>query len=223
MVTEVGNRLNLTSQDSKVRIGQRINDRYRRVTSSIGLITSRRIMVDLELNSTTNTELPEITIENLEKVLRVTTTGDGQTIRVLREAFYDDLTRIPTANGKPKAYAIKRMGARQVIIVVDSFTPEEDFTLHVEGYDVTDVLADDAEPYIPSDFHDILVEGAMSDEYKKLEKTDLSRDSELRYTQRLSDLRMFIAKSAYLDIVQGKNKPSRLWLGPWFSRITLWE
>jgi hypothetical protein len=44
----------------------------------------------------------------------------------------------------------------------------------------------------------------MAGEYRKMEKLSLMQDAEANYEKRLSDLRMWIAKSAYLDVVQGK-------------------
>jgi hypothetical protein len=55
-----------------------------------------------------------------------------------------------------------------------------------------------------------------------MEKYQLAADRENKFQQRLSDMRMFIAKSGYLDIAQGKDKPSQTWYRPWYSRITTW-
>ena len=55
----------------------------------------------------------------------------------------------------------------------------------------------------------------------KTQLTTLAQAQEQKYEMRLSDLRMFIARSSYLDIVQGKDKPRQLWYRPWYSRITI--
>jgi len=223
MVNDVMDRLNLTSTDARDRIRIRVNDRYRRVTSAIGLNTSRRFTKDVTIPAG-NTALPDVLIEGMEKVVRITRTPDGQSgITVLPQVTYDEIDNVATVDGNPQRWAIKRMGAGQVIISLDSYPTTTDLTLHVEGYDIADTLADDMEPFFPSDFHDILIEGAMSDELRKMEKPQLAQIAEQNYERRLSDLRMFIAKSSYLDIFQGKNRPRSLGYRPWTSRTGLYN
>lgn len=215
-------RLNLTSDDARTRVGLRINDRYRRVTSSIGLQVSRRTVVDLAVDPTDpDSELPDLKISNMEKVLKVTRIVNDS-VFLLKELTYDEITLVSSPDANPHAFAVKRMGNNYVIITLDT-TPTTAFTLRVEGYEIAPDLADNIEPVFPLDFHDILVEGAMSDELRKMEKPQLAQISESKYEQRLSDLRMFIAKSAYLDIAQGKDKPGQLWYRPWFNRISVYE
>lgn len=238
LVRDTAKRLNLTSQEAFERIGERINDRYKRVTSSIGLITSRRQVETFTIdpaapgNSTDGVDafqLPDLTFTGFEKILRITTTLSGAgpndaSVLVLKQLTFDEIKNVNRFLDRlPRAWAQKRMGAHQVTITLDSYTSTTEFDLTVEGYDVADVLADDAEPFFPTDFHDILVEGALADELMKMEKPQLSMVREQKYESRLSDLRMFIAKSAYLDIAQGKDKPSQLWYRPWFSRVSMWD
>lgn len=224
MVEDVASRLNLTSIEAKQRIGIRINDRYKRVTSSIGMITSRRQESPITVDASILTTLPDLLIDGMEKVLRITYTAEDGRTRVMKQLTYDEMKNVgPFPNRLPRAFAIKRMGAHEVTITLDSWLVSVPFDLQVEGYDVADVLADDAEPFLPEDFHDILVEGAMSDELRKMEKPDLAAIAEGKYEQRLSDLRMFIAKNAYMDVAQGRDKPAQLWYRPWFSRISMWD
>ncbi len=219
---EVMDRMNLTSTDAASRVGREINEIYKRVTSSIGLITSRRVMIDVDLDaSAIDSTLPEFDVTPCEKILRITINFPDQTIRVLKELTYDDVTNLPaytaSASASPNFYAIKRMGPQTVTAVIDAY-PTDPFTLHVEGYDLASTLSDDQEPFMPEDFHDLIVEGVMSIELRKMEKPSLAQISEQRYNERLSDLRMFISKSAYQDIVQGINKPGFFWQMPWYGR-----
>lgn len=217
-------RLNLTSPEAQARIGRFVNARYKRVTSGIGLQTSRRTTVNVTVDPTDpESTLPEYTVENLEKILKITMTAGAGGILVLKEKMYDEITVMATNNRFPRAWAPKRMGLGTVTIVFDSFPPDQTFDLKIEGYQIPETLEDDQEPFLPTDFHDLLIEGAMSDELRKMEKPQLAAISENTYNERLSDLRMFIAKSAFLDIAQGKDKPGQLWYRPWYSRVSIWN
>ncbi len=69
------------------------------------------------------------------------------------------------------------------------------------------VLGASDTPTFPEQFHDILVYGAMAIELDKMEKPDRQAAAEARFQGRLSELRFFIATSAYLTIYQGKTGP----------------
>lgn len=224
IVAEVADRLNLTSSAAMIRIGKYVNKRYRWVTSGIGLQTSRRVVLDVEIDPTdVGSTLPEYTFTDIEKILKITMTADNGGVTVLKEKTYDEITMIGTISRLPRSWAVKRMGSGEVIVVFDSFPATDTFTVHVEGYEIPEVLEDDMEPYLPASFHDILVEGAMSDEYMKMEKPGMAQAAEAIFTQRYSDLRMFIATSAWKDIAQGKDKPGQLWFRQWFSRVSIWN
>lgn len=221
IVEEVMDRLNLTSEDARTRIERRVNDRYRRVTSAIGLQTSRRLVQDIEYDPTdVDSELPLITVAGIQKVHNIKIEDDDGGVTLLKEITFDDMTSKPTNSAQPRAWAYKLIGNDEVVLQLDAY-PTTAFTLKIEGHENAIDLVGDLEPYFPEDFHDILVEGAMSDELRKMEKMQLAQIAESNYERRLSDLRMFIAKSAYLDIYQGKNKPNRYWLGQWMNRTTI--
>lgn len=221
IVAKVMKRMNLTSSDATTRIGEFVNERYRQATSSIGLEPVR-------LQATTVTfaagyaGLPEITANDYDKINRVQlldTTVTPSTTRTLKEMTYDELTSMPTNNGLPHAYAIKLMAAHSVTYVIDAY-PTTAFSLRLDGYSRLQDASGSAEPIFPEDFHDLLIHGAMADELRKMEKPQLAQTAEGKYDGRVSDLRMFIAKSAYLDIAQGKDKPSVSWYRPWYSRVS---
>lgn len=221
IVADVMSRLNLSSKDAENRIGVRVNDRYRRIVSSIGLSTSKILIKGITVDPIVNTSLPDLTIEDMEKVIRIILVNSSNTQRVLEQLTYDDATKFHLVSRLPNAWAVKRMGASSCTITFDAFPATSTFDISVEGLEITDILADDAVPVFPVDFHDILIEGAMSDELRKMEKPDLASIAESNYERRLSDLRMFIAKSAYMDIYQGRNKPS-YWYKNGFNR-TFWN
>jgi hypothetical protein len=202
-------KLNLTSDEARTRIGEDVNERYKRVTSSIGLITSRRTKIDVVVDPTSVTSiLPDLEIDGIEKVLKISCMV-GTRPRLLDELTYEEITDRAAADATPTAFAVKLMGSQMVTIRLNAFPSTTTFTLSVEGYDLADVLDDSAEPAFPEDFHDILIEGALADELNKMEKPQLAQMREARFESRLSDLRMFIAKSAYLDIQQGKRSTDR--------------
>ena len=215
IVQEVADHLNLTSDDAMNRIGRRVNKRYKWVTSAIGVDTSKRIINDFTVdNSDPDTELPDYLVLACEKVTKIQliTEEDGDIIRTLDHVLFSELTEENTFNSLPTMWADKRMGSQSCTIRFDNFYDGQPFYIRVEGLEITDTLSDDAEPAFPESFHDILVEGAISDELRKMEKNDKAKEAEARYEQRLSDLRMFIAKSAWKDIMQAKYKPRYPWL-----------
>lgn len=223
IVSRVMNRLNLTSPDARNRVGDAVNDRYKQVTSSVGVNTSRTTVVPLTVDpqDTVNfPDLPEVTITTLEKISKIVLLALTGSI-LLKEVTYDELSNIPTAAATPEMWGVKRMGAHEVTFVFNAVPAMEEFTINITGYEIADELVSTMEPFFPEDFHDILVHGAMSDELRKMEKAALAAIAEKKFEDRLGDLRMFIAKSAYLDIAQGKNKPTSLWYRPWYSRVTI--
>ena len=218
LVSDVMERLNLTSLDARERVGRRVNTRYRRVVSSIGLQTSQRVIGTLSINPVLYPDLPELTLTDMEKVWRIRLNPPAGGIRTLQEVTYDEIDNTPTVSGQPRSWAVKNMGPAEVTIVLDAF-PTDTFNLTIEGYDRVIDLEGSQEPFFPEDFHDVLVEGVMSDELRKMEKAGLAKIAEDNFALRLSDLRLFIAKSGYKDTFQGKTKPTQLWYRPWYSRV----
>ncbi len=211
MVDEVKDRLNLTSIEAEIRIEAHINSRYRRATAGTGLLTSRRLTSDLDLDGATPGTLPLITIEDYEKILKIQIdNGVGARPTTLIQLTWDELSNKSQTTGLPRYWALKRSGAGFVIIQIDGY-PATTFTLKLEGYDIADTLTTGAEPYIPTDYHYILIEGAIADELRKMEKYQEAKIHEDIWTMGLSDMRYFLAKSSYLEIKQGKNKLSRSW------------
>lgn len=222
VVDEVMERLNLTSLDARERVGRRVNTRYRKVVSSVGMQTSQRISTSVLCHGLTDTDLPVVVVPFIEKIYRITMSISGG-VRVLKEKSFDEIDNVATVTGGyPTAWAVKTLGPSEVTIKLDAY-PAVDFTLIVEGYDKVIDMEGSQEPFFPEDFHDILVEGAMSDELRKMEKPALAQIAENSYLQRLSDLRFFIAKSGYTDIAQGKNRPGQTWYRPWYTRSGLYN
>lgn len=218
IVQRVMDRLNLTSLDAQARIGQEVNDRYRRITTSIGFTPTRFTSVDLACDpAEVGTTLPDVTITDISKVLKVMLLV-GTKLKRLHEVTPTEISDREVARADPYKYCVKRMNSQSVTITLNAY-PTTTFTLRIEGYQVIINLTDDDEPAMPEDFHDILIFGACADELRKMEKYNEAKDYEVQFESRCSDLRYFIAKSQYLRIYQGKLSQTRPWnqyrLGYW--------
>ncbi len=200
IVTEIMDRLNLTSSTATTRIGRIVDRYYLRATVAIGVAGTSRRLFDQE--GITIIADPEVEFSLMEKITRIYYLTDGEK-QFLTEVTIDELRDLDLESGDtPERYAVKEMGAMHVIIYLD-FIPETEFSLFADGYGTASVLDDEDQPIFPESFHNLLVEGPLKDEYKKLEKVDLARESRGEYEQILADLRMWAAKSAYLKIQQG--------------------
>lgn len=198
IVADIKTRLNLTSTDATTRIGLAVNRLYKSITSSIGLNVTRRTQVQANCSIGIQT----LSFTGIEKVIAVIDKSSGSD-RHLDEQSVDELKVNGVAGDTPTAFAVYRMNANTVQILLNVI-PQTALTLYADGYVQAPTLSGSQEPAFPESFHDILTEGVMYDELRKLEKADLAKMAKATYEQRVSDLRMFIAKSAFQDIYRGK-------------------
>lgn len=198
LVSEVCERLNLTSDEARSRVGRHLNNRYRRVTSGIGLESSRRTEVD----ATATIGETTLTFEGIEKILAVIDRSSGKDI-VLEEVTPYEIVERPLRGEPPRLFAVTNMHPDSIDIQVDCEATTA-YTLYAKGITSNSTMSGSDIPDFPESFHDLLVFGAMADEYRKMEKVELARDAEADFERRVSDLRMFIAKSAYMDLTQGR-------------------
>jgi hypothetical protein len=209
IVSAICERLNLTSIESVARVGRYVNDRYRRLTSSVGLNTSRRT-TDTQ-NTVIGDQRVTFALEKLEIVYSVV---DGKR-RVLRERSYDFWRNSDTdspSSGDSDWYAIETSGAATVTIVL-GYTPTAVEAIKADGLGPATTLSGIQVPAFPADFHDALIFGGLSDEYHKLANPNQAVYFEQMYEQRVSELRYFLAKSAYLEQHQGR--PRRMGSEEW--------
>jgi hypothetical protein len=200
IVNEIADRLNLTSDDALNRIGRGVNRHYKRITSSVGLVVARRAVV----SATASLGSQYLTFSGIEKVISVYDDSSGS-VRVLPEVTFDQLRNQNATTGSPTCYAIARMGSGSVTVFLDCLAQTE-FELKADGHETASELSGSQEPSFPESFHDILVEAVLGDELRKLEKSDLAAAADVAAQRLLSDLRMWIAKSGYLNIQQGGAK-----------------
>jgi hypothetical protein len=207
IIQEVCEGLNLSSDEAKSRVARRLNARYRRVTSSIGLDTTRRAVVSKAATIGVST----ITFTGVEKLLTVYTVN-GTVNTLLEQITPDDmLSETVVSDNTPTKYAIYRVYPTSIDVKINSVPSGSGFTLYAEGETTQTTLAGSAQPQFPESFHDILVFGVMADEYRKMEKIQLAQAAEQDYEHRLSDLRMWIAKTSWMDVYQGKNQSAKWW------------
>lgn len=206
IVNAAAGRLNLTSAEALARLGGFVNERYRRLTSSTGLNTSRRATV----SAVTTASNPRLTL-GLEKLETVYVT-DGGVRRVVRQITYDEWRNrtvwTPRA-GDVWEYAEETTGPSSVTIVLHP-TPAAAVTVSADGLANASTLSGTDVPNFPADFHDALVFGAVADELEKLERPKQANQFEGRYESRVADLRYFLAKSATLSLRQGGARPRLL-------------
>jgi hypothetical protein len=198
IVSEVCEKMNLTSDEAKSRVSRNVNTRFRRATSSIGMAPSRFVQVSTV--ATIGNRV--LTFTGIEKIIAVIDKTSGIDIP-LAQITTDEMHITVIKTDPPRKFAVQRMHNNSVDIIVNT-TPSSNFTLYADGHVVLGTITGTQSPDFPESFHDCLVFGAMADEYRKMEKVQLAHDCEEDYERRLSDLRMWIAKSAYLDLYQGR-------------------
>lgn len=208
MVFHIADAMNLQSAETKARIGRNINIRYKRITSSIGLITSRRVEVPEDVTAGSRF----VTFSGIEKIDTVFYINDNKNI-ILDELTHDEMLATTIRTWPPQAFSVFSTTTNTVTIMLDCEPGvDDDVTLFAHGLADASTLTGTDSPAIPESFHDILIHGAMADEYKRMEKKDYATDCERLFNDRVSDLRLFIAKSGYLTIYPGKHsKPDDWW------------
>lgn len=205
---QIMKRLNLTSSEARARIKDEINDKYRELTSSVNLKRTRFSNVNVAVTGGT----PTVTLSN---VARLNTLYDPvfllNTLKQIPLERIREMDAAQSATGIPDHYAIVGHNASSVTIVLYP-VPSANNTLKADVLALaSDLSADGDVPVFPEDYHDILVDAVLADEYYKLEKDSLGDRAEQRATKRTSDLRYFIAKSAFLHTVpQDRGAPGQL-------------
>lgn len=196
IVGEVLATLNLTSTEATARVGRAVNAWHRRVTSGIGMNTARRLSVTQACTLGVQT----VTFEGITSIERVRDLSTG-TLRTLDEVLYDEIRRTTPGTADPRKFAIVTKDATSVTIYLDA-VPQDTRELTADGLGNTSTLSGSMEPVFPEDFHDILVLGALSDEYRKMDKRAPAKDTLEEAERRMGELRMYLAKTEGLRIRQ---------------------
>ena len=198
--TAVMESLNLTSQEASARVDREINRKIREVQSSVRLTLTRRAIA----SGTTTSGSVNMTVSGA-KILDV---YDKDFLkRPLGQVSLYTLRNMDADQdvvGPPYLWAEALRGATSTLIELYPKPTSDAAVLFFDILDNATDLTDDAdEPAFPADFHDLLIDGVRYEELRKMEKMlPLATEAEKRFQRRISDLRYFIAKSAYLKTRQ---------------------
>lgn len=205
LVEYIAESLSIPSPEAKTRIGRELNVRYKQVTTAIGMPSTRRE----ELSTAATIGSRFITFTGAEKLDAVFRKVGTKNI-MLDELTDDEMLVAPIRTQPPTLFSIYTVAPASVTLKLDC-VPTTTFTLyaHVIG-DATTLTGND-QPAFPESFHDVLIHGVRADEYRRKEKDDKAKEAEMIFGNRLSDLKMFIAKSAYLRIYRGKHAEAEEW------------
>lgn len=202
IVTEIMDRANLSSSTATTRVGRRVNSHYKRVTAELGIApVTRRTSV----TQAATVASPSITFSNIEQVERVidaTTTPDT----ILEEVSFDEIRQVePASSDTVTKFAREALGSTSVTLRFDvKFATTKNIT--AEGYGKKATLSGTDVPAFPETFHDILVESVLYEEYKKLEDMKSATDSKEEAKRILSQLKLWVATSAYRANRQGRDQ-----------------
>lgn len=204
IVATVAKRCNLTSAEALLRIGDEVNERYKWIATSIGFNTIARRVA--KATTTIGDRYlvfgPGNGILGVQKSLSVFNAGFNPPL-VMGEITFDQMRNQVPGTDPAQQYAISEMGAKSVTIYLGS-SPSTAYELSMDCLASVATLQGADEPAFSENYHDILIYGAMASEYDKLEKAVLADKKEKQFEGRMAELRLFIAKSAYLNIYQNR-------------------
>jgi hypothetical protein len=205
-------RTNLTSTTARTRVKEFINERLRRIATStncgrlrMGTVSINTVADNNAITTTGLVHIKAVTIPLENAIL------DERTVEQLR-TYDPDVSE----NGVPRFYAVRKINATTLELML---YPEPDaiYAVSIDGILTgTDLSADGDVAGLPEDFHDVLIFGALADEYPHLSDTENSLIFEGKYEARLKDLRYFLAKSAWLRRTEPGRDP---WLYWWLPGI----
>jgi hypothetical protein len=190
-------RLGLTAESQRLRIRDEINDRLRQVTSTLNLGRTRRASKTFTTVSGTATVVAS-GISTLETLYDPTTRK-----RPLEEVSMPWIRARDAASsvtGAPEVYAVQTH-TNDVLTLRLYPKPDAVYSLLADVFATgTELDSPEDEPAFPSDFHDLLVDGVLADEYNRVEKArPMAQAHEAKFEKRLSELRLHVARSAWLS------------------------
>lgn len=204
IVYDVMDRLNLSAASAQDRIGRSVNERYKQLCASMGIQTSAR--------STTPVTSPTVigsrnvtfgsATTKVQKIITVFDATISPAVGVFTERSVDHLRNQSDSGDRSREFAVLAMGAFTVTIFLGG-TPTTVRTLSADVELNKATLAGTDVPAFAEAYHNILTTYGMSIELEKMEKKDAAREKKAESEYLASELRMYIAKSGYLDIIAG--------------------
>jgi hypothetical protein len=204
IATDILDTLNLTSDEAATRVLRTLHRKYKEVTSAIGLIPSRRTRVS-QAATIGNRDITFASIEKIDSVFRIV----GTKVYRLDEITNEEMLEKSLVSEPATKFCIRSMTGTSVTVRVN-VTPTTTFTLYAEGLTVQGRIAPDDTPAFPESFHDILIYGVLAEEYRRKEQKEFFLSAKSDYDTRLSDLKFFIAKTAYMTVYEGKDNQESL-------------
>ncbi len=194
-------RLNLSTDDARTRIKNFLNERIRKIQTSVSLGSVRRGVETYTLTADTN-ELTLIADEDHDGIIKVRTVTIPSSRRIpLNQITLDQMRakeQVVGGGAIPMDYAVVDQSANSVTLRFWP-TPTADQDVQIDGIKLGADLVDDGDVAgLPEDFHDALIYGACADENGHWAKEDKFQYYENLAEKRVREMRYFIQKSIYL-------------------------
>lgn len=186
------------STETTARVGRAVNATYRRITSMLGLDTSRFVTRSASMTVGVST----VTFTEIEKIDRIIDTTTSTAIRLLTQTSIHEIRSTQPGDSEPIRWALQNTDADSVTVRFDT-VPQSAYSLQADGWTTLSDLSGSDEPIFPESFHDILVWYVVSEELLKKEKDKLAGIYAAKAEQLLADLRFYLADSHTQDTRQG--------------------
>lgn len=207
IVDMVAKDMGITAPASITRIGTHVNARYRKVMRRLGLDVYSRVELDFDCQAGSREQ--EVVDDNVPSVQKVKAVwfqpSTSSRFIPLDDLTYDEMMERVVGTGDPTAWAPKRMGAHNIVFLLDS-TVNLGCSLVLECEEVASTLSGDDEPGFLVAFHEMLVKGAKGDEYAKMEKFAAAKTFKDEFEIDLNELSLKTVLSAHKTIQQGKTR-----------------
>jgi len=203
IVDAVMTRCNLQSDEAEDRVGVAVNQHYRRITSKLGMTTTRFVTRAVAMT----VGVREVTFSSIEKIDRVIDVTTATAINPLFERSLHELRTLQPGSSAPTKWATKNVLGTSVVILTDT-VPDEAYALQADGWTSLSDLETTDVPAFPASFHDILTFNVISEELLRKEKTDLSDRYHLMADKLFSDLQFHLADSPTYHTRQGDTDSS---------------
>lgn len=198
MVTDICGRMNLVSDDAIARVGQELNDHYRRVTATVGLEPLRYVTRTAQTQLTSDT----VTFTGIEKIDRVFERDADGVIHTLKPVPVAQLRQSRELQGNRYCYCILHQVADSITIQLPGLALAIT-DLYADGWSTLADMTGSDKPAIPESFHNIIVNNTLGDECLRKEKTELADRFYAMADTGLKELRFHIADAPPIDWRQG--------------------
>lgn len=188
----------LTSTEATARVGRSINRHYRRITTQLGMDTTRFTTA----SATFSTFVATKSFSNIEQIDRIRDVTTATDIRLIPEVSLHELRSTTPHSGAPTKWATKTRTSETVTVLFDT-APAVAYNLEADGWRNLADLSGTDEPAFPESFHDILVWSVIAEEMLKKEKDERAIQYQAMADRLLAELRFHMANSPTRVVRQG--------------------